>query len=154
MRETKGSLRKGGRFSEDLLARDGDVINLIGFMVPQEEFRDVNEFLLLPIPLECYFCSMPPPKDVMFVEMKEGETTHIYSEPVILNGRITVNQGPDQKFFYQLDEVELGGLDGGELTKKRLKLEHMVGGTKHPDEDDSLLAPSKSRRVTDPGKTD
>ena len=155
MRKTKGSLRGGGRFAEELLAHNGDHINVIGFMVPQEEFRNVTEVLLLPIPLECYFCSMPPARDVMFIKMAEGETTHIYSEPVIMNGVIRVNQGPDQKFFYQMENAELGALDGGELTKKRLKLEHILpGGDHEKGKDDQLLAPSTSRRVTDPAKTD
>ena len=154
MRETTGSLRSGGTFSEELLARDGDVVNLIGFMVPQEQFRDVTEFLLLPIPLECYFCSMPPPRDVMLVQMAEGESTSIYLEPVILNGLITVNQGPDQKFFYKMTEVTLGALDGGELTKKRLQLQHMLGGSEHPDDKSDLIEPSSAPRVSEPGETD
>jgi len=156
MRKTKGTLRKGGRFAEEVLAHDGDVINLIGYMVPQAEFRNVTEFLLLPIPLECYFCSMPPPRDVMLIQLEKGETTHIYEDPVILSGRLNVNQGPDQKFFYKMDHVMLEGLDGIELKRKRLELQHMLGGEKHPDADadDGMLEPSGSRRVSDPSETD
>jgi hypothetical protein len=92
----------------------------------------------------------------MLIQMEEGETTHIFEDPVILNGRLRVNQGPDQKFFYQMDHVTLKGLDGVELKRKRLELQHMLGGAKHPDanKDDGLLAPSTSRRVSDPADTD
>lgn len=154
IRKTKGSLKRGGKYADEVLARDGDVTNIIGFMVPQEEFRNVTEFLLLPIPLECYFCSMPPTRDVMLVKMAPGETTSIYIEPVILNGRLKVNQGPDQKFFYEMDHVTLGGLDGGELTKKRLQLQHMMGGEEHPDDKPDMLAPSVAPRVVSPDETD
>lgn len=153
MRETKGKPRTGGTFSEDLLAYDGKEINIVGFQTPEAEFRDVKEFLMLPIPLECYFCSMPPPKDVMLIRLREGETTRIFIEPVIVGGILKVNQGPDQKFFYELTEARMGGsLDGGPLTKKRLELQHMLGGDLHPDEE--LLEPTQEPRLVDPGKTD
>ena len=154
LRKTKGSLKRGGKYADEVLARDGDVTNIIGFMVPQNEFRDVTEFLLLPIPLECYFCSMPPTKDVMLVRMAPGVTTSINIDPVILNGRLKVNQGPGQKFFYEMEHVTLGVADGSELSPKRLKLEHMTGGERHPDEKDDMLAPSAAPRVTSPDETD
>ena len=155
MRATKGSLRKGGTFTEELLAKNGQEVNIIGYQVPQSEFRNVTNFLLLPIPLECYFCSMPPPKDVVYVELSDGETTSIYQDPVILNGILKINQGPDQKFFYQILDAKMGGsLDGGPLTKKRLQLQHMIGGSEHPDADDGLLDPSDAKRVVDPSGTE
>ena len=48
------------------------------------------------------------------------------------------------------------GLDGIELKRKRLELQHMLGGEKHPDadKDDGMLEPSRSRRVSDPSDTD
>ncbi len=154
MRETKGTLRKGGHFVDELLAMDGDRVHIIGFQVAMEQFRDISEFVLLPIPLECYFCSMPPARDVLLVTMAEGETTSIYKEPVLLEGTLTVNQGPDQKFFYTLKDTYLkSALDGGELTKKRLQLQHMLGGSEHPGKDDELLEPS-TKHFTETPETD
>ena len=59
---------------------------MIGFMVPMETFIDVEEFMMLPIPIECYFCAMPPSKDVLYVKLQEGETQQIFSEPVLVLG--------------------------------------------------------------------
>jgi hypothetical protein len=146
LRETKGKPKKGGKFTEELKEFDGQYVTMYGFQVPEDDFRDVTNFLLLPIPLECYYCSLPPPRDVMLVRMKPGVTTSIFNEPVLLNGIFKVNEGPKQKFFYELTDTTLEELDGGELTKKRIKLEHMLGGPKHPGgEPDNLLDPSPKR---------
>ncbi len=150
VRTTKGSLGGGGKFAPELMAYNGKEVFIIGFMVPEEQFRDVKEFLMLPIPIECYFCSLPPSRDVLFVKLREGETAQIYNEPVLIRGTFTINQGPGVKFFYSLQNATLeSALDGGELTKRRLKLQHMV--PVH-DKDDSALLPGYSEKK--PAKTE
>ena len=140
IRETKGSPRRGGVYDPELLKYDGEIVNLIGFMVPQEQFRDVTEFLLLPLPIECYFCQMPPAKDVVLVQLKEGETADIYKEPIIINGNWTIHEGPDNKFLYSIQEGALGaGEMGGSLSRRKLKLQHML--PKHEQDPKDLLEP-------------
>ena len=127
VRTTKGSLRKGGTYTEALRAYDGQPVHIIGFMVPQEEFIDVSDFMLLPIPIECYFCSMPPSRDVLYVNLREGETAQIFTEPVLILGNFTINEGPDQSYFYSLEEATIEAAeDGGELTRRRMELQHML----------------------------
>jgi len=157
MRKTKGKPKSGGKYAEEVLARDGDYINIIGFMVPQEQWVDVTEFLLLPLPLECYFCNMPPAHDVLLVKMAEGQKIgRMVNEPVIMNGKFTVNQGPDQKFFYTLSEATHGSIEGVTETKKDIPVEHMVAPSEHPGGEggDGLMAPSEAPRVTNPNETD
>lgn len=138
VRTTKGSLRGGGKFTPELMEMNGQEVFIIGFMVPQEQFMKVTDFLLLPIPIECYFCAIPPSRDVLYVKLREGETAEIYMEPVVIRGRLTLNQGPGVKFFYTLEEATLdSALDGGELTKKRMNLQHIVPD--HEPDKDMLL---------------
>lgn len=140
VRTTKGSPKRGGTFHEDLKAFDGRHVNIIGFMVPQEQFRDVTEFLLLPLPIECYFCQMPPARDVMLVQLKAGETTPIFEEPVLINGVLNIHEGPGNKFLYSIKEAKLGpGEMGGGLSKKRLELQHML--PKHEQDPANMLDP-------------
>lgn len=135
VRTTKGSLRGGGKFTPELMEMNGQEVFIIGFMVPEEQFMKISEFLLLPIPIECYFCAIPPSRDVLYVKLREGETADIYQEPVLLRGTLTLNQGPGVKFFYTLENATLDSpLDGGELTKKRLKFQHIAPGHE-PDKD-------------------
>lgn len=152
VRTTRGSLRGGGTFSEELLQHDGQEVYMIGFMVPRDQFRDVTEFMMLPIPIECYFCSLPPSRDVLYVVLKEGETAQIYNEPVLIKGTFTVHQGEDVKFFYSLEDATFKAAeDGGELTKRRLKLQHMLPPEEHEKSEDALL-PGYS--VENPDQTD
>lgn len=140
VRQTRGSLRGGGTYAEELRLIDGQPVNLIGFMVPQEQFRDVTEFLLLPIPIECYFCQSPPPRDVMLIQLAQGETANIYKEPILINGILNIHEGPNAKFFYSIQEAELGvGDTDGELTKRSLELQHMLP-QHEPDPNDLLPA--------------
>lgn len=140
IKKTRGSLRSGGTYDETLLAYDGQSVNLMGFQVPQEQFRNVDEFLLLPIPIECYFCAMPPSRDVMLVKMAEGLTTDIYSEPVLLNGTLRIHKGPEVKFFYSIENAKIGpGEMGGELVRRRLELQHML--PVHDKDPELMLAP-------------
>ncbi len=121
---------------------------MIGFMVPMETFIDVEEFMMLPIPIECYFCAMPPSKDVLYVKLQEGETQQIFSEPVLVLGTFKVHQGPDQKYFYSLEDATIAAAeDGGELTRRRMQLQHML--PVHERDSDMLLEPYEPKGDTD-----
>lgn len=140
MRETRGSMRKGGEFSEELLALDGHLVNVMGFMVPQEQFRNVTNFMMLPLPIECYFCQMPPDRDIMNVELKEGETEDIWKEPVLIIGTLNIHEGPDVRFFYSLTEAVLVPADeDAELTRREMELQHML--PQHEPDPSLLLDP-------------
>lgn len=158
MRKTKGSPKKGGKFTEGLMERDDSYANVVGFMVPLEQFLDTTEFMLLPLPLECYFCESPPASDVMLVTMAEGQMIKRFiEEPVLMNGKFTVNQGADQKFFYTLSEATLGAMEGVKQTDRNIKAEHMAPPAEHPgakDGGDGMLEPSQAPRVSKPAETD
>lgn len=140
VRSTKGTLRNGGKFTPELMEHNGKEVFIIGFMVPEEQFINVKEFLILPIPLECYFCSMPPSRDVLYVKLREGETADLVNEPVLIRGTLRLHEGPGVKFFYSIENATReAALDGGELTKKRPQLQHMLP---NHERDDSMLLPA------------
>jgi hypothetical protein len=127
MRDTDGNLRKGGTFTDDLKAWNNKQVNLIGFMVPENEFRDVKEFILLPLPIECYFCKRPPVHDVMMIQMAEGTTTMIYEGPVLVNGVLRLHEGPNQKYFFSITHAALESAEkGGTLKTRYIEPEHML----------------------------
>ena len=133
LQKTKGSLRSGPTFDKDLVARakEGRRSNLMGFMTPIDQFRDVSHFMLLPMPIECYFCRMPPMRDVMLVRMAEGEITQIVEEPVLITGGLNLHEGPKQKFFYSMTNSGMrAGNSGEKLTMKSIPAEHRTQGYK------------------------
>jgi hypothetical protein len=127
MRATEGNLRSGPTFTDELKAYNNKQVNLIGFMVPENEFRDVKEFMLLPLPIECYFCKRPPVKDVMMIQMAEGTTTMIYEGPVLVNGVLRLHEGPNQKSFYAIEHAALESAEKGKaLMKRYIDPQHML----------------------------
>jgi len=151
VRTTKGSLRGGGKFNPELVAQNGKEVFMIGFMVPNETYRAVTEFLMLPIPIECYFCQLPPSRDVLWIKLRPGQTADISPEPVLIRGTLTLHEGPGVKFFYSLENATFEAAeDGGHLTKKRIKFQHMVPN--HKPTNDSDLLPGYTEK--DENKTD
>ena len=125
LQQTRGTMRTGPTFAERLLPYNDTDVNVVGFMVPLDEFRQMREFLLLPMPLECYFCEAPPMRDVMLIQMAEGKNTDLFHEPVLVNGRLELPEGPNTKFFYVLHEASLGpGKEGDRLRRRDVPLQH------------------------------
>lgn len=128
VQKTKGTYWSGPTFHDELLPKNGQRIDIVGFMVPLEEFRQVTTFLLLPMPLECYFCQRPPMRDIVLVTLDESERkVDIYNEPVVINGDLRLNEGPKQKYFYTLEHAKMGpGEIDGTLTKRHIPEEHRI----------------------------
>jgi len=147
VRETVGTLSSGPTFHEKLKAKGGQHVDIVGFMVPLEQFRNMTEFLLLPVPIECYFCRMPPARDVILVQMAKGESVGLYEEPVLINGTLKLNEGEDVKFFYELNNAKLGaGERQRNLTPNSVAPEHMV--PKHDEQQEQLLEGTEPPNAT------
>lgn len=147
LRKTTSKRTTGPEFAPDLEKMDGAPINIIGFMNPLYEFRGMKEFLLLPLPIECYFCGVPPLREVILVKMKEGTTADAANEPVLINGNIHLNKGAGQKFFYVVDGAGMGpGEKGKALSKREVSSEHKAHAlaAKNAEEQakEELLPPS------------
>ncbi len=142
LRKTTGTRKTGPSFDQRLIDKRGDAISLIGFMVPLYDFRDIKEFILLPVPIECYFCQAPPMRDVMLVQMAAGKTTDLVKEPVMVSGELTLNEGAGTKFFYVVKDAKRGAAEkGGKLTKKKITQEHVDHAIGAKQSEDSLQEP-------------
>lgn len=143
IRQTKGNIAIAPTYPEELKAFEGKYVDIVGFTIALNQYRNMTEFMLLPLPLECYFCQIPPMKDQMLVTMAEGETANLYKDPVVIHGRFRLRQGDDEKFFYVLEDARMGAGDPDkvvdDLEKKHMKQEHMQ--PQHENTGD-LLPPS------------
>mgnify|MGYP003777417621 CR=1 FL=1 len=133
LQETTGGYRSGPTFADDLKPLNGTHVNLMGFQVPVEQFRDMTEFLLLPMPIECYFCQRPPMKDVVLVQMAEGEVAPLVKEPVIINGILNLHEGPKTSFFYTITEAKWGPATE-KVTRRKVDIQHQMEGKQQPEE--------------------
>jgi len=126
LRKTTGGRRTGANFDEALEELDGARVNVMGFMTPLYNFRDVHEFMLMPIPIECYFCQRPPLKDIIFVTMQGDKTVMMADEPVVINGTLKLNRDPGMSYFYNVDDALVGpAKKGARLTRRRTSQEAM-----------------------------
>ncbi len=136
LRETKGSLGGTVRYDDRLREADGRTVNLMGFMTPIDQFRAATHFMLLPLPIECYFCKAPPLRDVMLVRLAEGEAADLVEEPVMITGQLVLTEGEDSKFYYSLERASR--TTEGETTRKTYSQQHRREGQTMGKE---LLAP-------------
>ncbi len=127
LQKTKGTRRTGPRFDEETLTFDGTNVDIIGFMNPIYEYRNMHEFILLPMPIECYFCEAPPFREVVAVQLAEGKGTDLFREPVLVTGHLTLVQGPGNEFFYLISNAQVvSGREKGALTRREIPLEHRL----------------------------
>lgn len=123
MRKTKG--RREPVFPDVLKERDGRLVNLVGFMAPIDQFTQVSEFMLLPMPITCYFCERPPMRDI--VEVQLASKVDMVNEPVLIGGRFHLNQEERPLFFYTLAEAKFNeAVEEEEVTRQDIDEEHMV----------------------------
>jgi len=139
IRKTTGWLATGATFPPELEALDGKNVNLVGFMQPLDQFHKMTEFLLLPLPIECYFCSIPPAKDVMLVTLEPGKTMDLMEDPMFLAGDIKLQRGASVKFFYTLENasIEVGDPNKKRGDRRTLEEEHAAPHQPAPE----LVAP-------------
>ena len=93
--EIKGT--RAPKFPEELLSIDGEPVNLCGFMSPINQFADVDEFMLLPVPITCYFCDAPPLRDVVHVKLLRSG--RMVEEPIVVGGYLELAKEEKPKFF-------------------------------------------------------
>ncbi len=104
LRATEGTLRSGARFNSELEAQDGRYVNIVGFMAPIDQFREVEEFMLLPMPIECYFCDSPPPREIVHVKL--AGKARMVNEPVLISGKLALDRRKGALFFQVLDNAQ------------------------------------------------
>ena len=98
-------------FTEGVKSLHNKQVILPGYMVPLENARVSDEFMLSSLPLNaCFFCGVGGPETVVAVRLK-SKTPYI-EKPIEIRGKLRLNdQNPDE-MIYVLEEAEiLGTLD-------------------------------------------
>ncbi len=150
MRKTRGNMRIGAKFAEELQAQDDHLINICGFMTPIDQFGKVTEFMLLPVPITCYFCEAPPMRDVIRVKLKGS--AKMINEPIVVGGRLKLHAEKGKPFFYTIEDGLWNEPVDTKLTDKEISTEHqmhlltgfekLMGGTEQGPIDEGYAPPS------------
>lgn len=99
-----GNRSTGATFPESLKEKDGRLVNIVGFMNAIDQFRNVTEFMLLPVPITCFFCEAPPMRDI--IEVKLQKSANMINEPVLVGGRLRLHEGEKPLFFYTIEDAK------------------------------------------------
>ncbi len=90
-------------------ARDLDRKNVAvpGFMVPLEDDADqVTEFLLVPFAGACIHVPPPPPNQMIYVKLRNGQRAKMsFTEPILVTGQLHVStvQSPYGDVSFNMD---------------------------------------------------
>ncbi|HOV61990.1 MAG TPA: DUF3299 domain-containing protein [Candidatus Hydrogenedentes bacterium] len=123
MHKVRGNRFTGPTFPPSLKEVDGKLVNICGFMSPINQFRNVTEFMLLPVPITCYFCDAPPMRDVIHVKL--NKPANLVNEPVVIGGRLRLHEGAKQMFFYSIEDARWNEpVKGEETTEKFVDQTH------------------------------
>src|SRR5690606_13079835 len=69
----------------------------------------------------------PPMKDVVLVQMAAGQTAPLVEEPVLIRGKLTLNRGPQTKFFYTISDAAYDPpAPDVKLNRREVPIEHRV----------------------------
>lgn len=93
-------------FSDVVKSKEGKEVEIKGYIIPVEGYKGHKEFIFSAFPYNmCFFCGGAGPETVMEVYAKdEIEYT---AEPVILKGKLELNDSDINRLMYALRDAEL-----------------------------------------------
>ncbi len=94
------------KFSNELNDVNGDFITLKGFMIPLEEQRGQDYFVLSRFPFQsCFFCGMAGPETVVEVYMEKKTT--FTEKRISVTGKLKLNKGNPLHLFFILEDSKI-----------------------------------------------
>jgi hypothetical protein len=93
-------------FSKEVKMLEGKTIELRGYVLPTEGYKNQKRFMFSSLPYnQCFFCGGAGPETV--VEVSSKAAIPVSSEPVILRGTLQLNLGDVNKLMYSLVNAEI-----------------------------------------------
>mgnify|MGYP000701741458 CR=1 FL=1 len=93
-------------FSKEVKSLNGKEITLEGWMIPLDELRGKNYFVLSALPFaNCFFCGGAGPETVLEVFLKKDLS--FTEKRVKVKGKLTINPDDPLKLMYILQEAEI-----------------------------------------------
>ena len=93
-------------FSEEVKALDGKEITLKGWMIPLDELRDENYFVLSALPFaNCFFCGGAGPETV--IEVFTNEEYDFTEDRITVTGKLKLNADDPTQLMYVMSKAEV-----------------------------------------------
>lgn len=93
-------------FSKEVTALENKVIEIKGYIIPVEGYKNHKEFVFSAFPYNmCFFCGGAGPETVM--EVLSKEPVKYTAEAVTLRGKLQTNSDDINRLIYMLIDAEL-----------------------------------------------
>lgn len=93
-------------FSEEVKALDGKEITLKGWMIPLDELRGENYFVLSALPFaNCFFCGGAGPETV--IEVFTNEEYDFTEDRITVTGKLKLNADDPTQLMYVMSKAEV-----------------------------------------------
>lgn len=93
-------------FSDDVKALDGKEITLKGWMIPLDELRGENYFVLSALPFaNCFFCGGAGPETV--VEVFTSKDYDFTEDRISVTGTLSLNADDPTQLMYVMTEAKV-----------------------------------------------
>jgi hypothetical protein len=109
--ETTVDRKSKPNFAKHLRDLDGKQVSLTGFIQPLGGEQDLTMFMFIENPVGCWYCEMPEPTEIVFVELPNGKSTPYTDVMVRVTGRLVLNMTDPEEFLYTLRDAKVAELD-------------------------------------------
>lgn len=93
-------------FSESVKKLNGTKISVEGWMIPLDELRGENYFVLSSLPFaNCFFCGGAGPETVM--EVFSNDKIDYTEKRIIVTGTLTINADDPLRLMYILNDAQI-----------------------------------------------
>jgi len=93
-------------FSEEVMALNGKVIELEGWIIPLDELRGKNYFVLSALPFaNCFFCGGAGPETV--VEVFTNKDYKFTEERIKIKGKLRLNADDPTQLMYVMSDADV-----------------------------------------------
>lgn len=94
------------KFSEDIRALEGELIELAGYIIPFDGMFKPNELIISSLPIaSCFFCGGAGPESVAQVYL--DESVAYTAKKVKVRGKLELNDKNTDELMYLLREAKL-----------------------------------------------
>ncbi|HTS15980.1 MAG TPA: DUF3299 domain-containing protein [Verrucomicrobiae bacterium] len=91
---------------------DGQNIEMVGFMMPLSEVKNITEFILVPSLWGCCYGQPPAVNHVVVVKMPPGQTTKFYNDVIRVRGKFAVGETKQDGYTVSLYVLTPDKIDG------------------------------------------
>lgn len=91
---------------------DGKDVEMIGFMMPLSEVKNITEFLLVPSLWGCCYGQPPAVNHIVVVRMPKGQTSKFYNDVIRVRGKFSVGETKQDGYLVSLYVLTPESIDG------------------------------------------